>query len=142
MLKTKVSVTKKRPGNEEYSSDSYSATIELELPETVFTNGNGELRKNLSRLFKQVEDQVDCQLSTEKVDEGSEKKPQKKNTSKKTNGNSQATNKQIQFILGRLLRKNKMNMLQLKEHLDAVTGKEDVYQLTVKEASAVIESLK
>ena len=63
MIKATVSVTKKRPAIEDYSSDMFHASIEIELPETVYTNGNGDLRENLAKMFSQVEAQVDQQIS-------------------------------------------------------------------------------
>ena len=54
MIKATVSITKKKPGAEDYSSDMYHAGIEVELPDSVYTNGNGDLREAMSRLFTLV----------------------------------------------------------------------------------------
>jgi len=62
MIKVSASVTKKRPSAEEYSSDMFHAGIEIELPESVYTNGNGDLRENLGRMLKEVEATVDHQI--------------------------------------------------------------------------------
>ena len=63
MIKATVSITKKKPGAEEYSSDMFHAGIEVELPDSVFTSGNGDLREAMSRLFREVRSEVDSQIN-------------------------------------------------------------------------------
>ena len=72
MITAKVSITKKRPAAQQYSSDSYTATLEIELPEAMYLDGNGDLRKSLAKLFKEVEGQVN-----EQIGNGAEKPLQK-----------------------------------------------------------------
>jgi len=75
MITAKVSCTKKRPNTEQYSSDAFSATLEVELPDAAFLNGNGELRESLNRLFKEVEAQVNHQINGNGKNHGTDEKP-------------------------------------------------------------------
>jgi hypothetical protein len=97
MITAKVSVTKKRPSTEQYSSDSFSATLEVELPDAAFINGNSDLREALSKLFKEVDAQVDDQINgkngknTPHIDENTPARPQEPNSPAERTGDTSRT---------------------------------------------------
>lgn len=161
MLKATVSVTKKRPAIEDYSSDMFHASIEVELPETVFTNGNGDLRDNLAKMFTQVEAQVDAQITGKKapvedkppVNKPATKAPVTKQAQKpQDNGGNRAgansytepvaSSKQIGFLVSLAKRNRGMGPADITRLVKDRFNKIKVYDLSTREASSLIDELK
>jgi hypothetical protein len=149
MITAKVSVTKKRPSQEQYSSDAFSATLEVELPDAAFLNGNGELREALSKLFKEVDAQVNDQIngknghSGEKVPVEPKGTRKARKTPRKSSDNGEtATNRQVQYLIGLAQREAKMSLPELRAYCKREVKKDDIYALTKAEASAIIDTLK
>jgi hypothetical protein len=168
MIKAKVSITKKRPapGDIDFTSDAFSATLEVELPDAAFADGNGELKTALERLFAEVEDRVDAQLLNGHAKETSATPsepqdraeatdtPQTSNRPQRTSrgsgngrkgGNGQAepaSNKQVNFLIGLAQRQNRMSLPELRAFCKRRTGEEDIYKLTKFQAMDVIDDLK
>jgi len=172
MIKAKVSITKKRPapGDIDFTSDAFSATLEVELPDAAFADGNGELKTALERLFAEVEDRVDAQLLNGRAKEtpapppGPQDKTETTDTSQASNapqrtsrgpgnarkggngrngGNAEpASNKQVNFLIGLAQRQARMSLPELRAFCKRRTGEEDIYKLSKFQAMDVIDELK
>jgi hypothetical protein len=170
VIKANVSITRKKPGMEEYSSDMYHAGLEIELPDTVYTNGNGDLRESLTRMFREVEATVDAQIASKSpmkvtsvtqeapqeghetqgssplparapaVTQGPSKKPREGDPN--TVSFPPASQKQIGFLISLAKRNKGMDPAAITRLVKNRTGKAKVYDLDVNEASRLIDEMK
>jgi hypothetical protein len=120
MLKLNASFSKKVPAEQEYSSQSYHASVEVELPDglTEF-----QLRERIHNTFVMVRDSVETELN------------------ELCNGNTQppaqieyASNKQVKYLLD-LARQNKFSIRDLLKRYDV----RDAQQLSRQQCSTLID---
>lgn len=138
MLKAIVSYSKKIPvPDSEYSSQGYSLSLETEVPETE----PGAIQARLSETFHLVRDQVEHELAngngkqTGPEDPGSNSVPL---PPARTDG--KASNKQIKFITD-LASRQGIALRELNARIRERFGVDGLYDLTKKQASAVLDGL-
>ncbi len=121
MLKLNASYSKKVPADTEYSSQSYHASVEVELPDGL---SHDELDARIHETFALVRDSVEAELHGESVNAEQMADVQQpplhpaQQTNKSTYGKKPATDvpaspKQIKFLLD-LARQNGYSVEQLK----------------------------
>ena len=134
MLKLNASYSKKVPADGEFTSQSYHASIEVELPDGLSQN---ELQNRIHATFEMVRNSVEAELHGKSV-------PVQNNTStalvqnnQHTQGNSSipASPKQIKFMLD-LARNKGITPVQIA----AQHGVTSVEQLTKSQCSNLINS--
>ena len=131
MLKLNASYSKKVPADTEYSSQSYHASVEVELPDGLTPE---QLNARIHETFAMVRDSVEAELHGEGGNAGQttdapqlpiQSTPQNKPTyGKKPATDSPASPKQIKFLLD-LARQNGYTVEQLKSRFN-VSALEDL----------------
>ena len=121
MLKLNASYSKKVPADTEYSSQSYHASVEVELPDGLTSE---QLNARIHETFAMVRDSVEAELHGENANVGQmtdapqlpiQSTPQQNKPAygKKTTTDALASPKQIKFLLD-LARQNGYTIEQLK----------------------------
>ena len=136
MLKLNASYSKKVPSDAKFSSESYLACIEVELPTGMTTS---ELHGKIHETFDLVKQSVESEIKgrTSKDAPQKQQRPQARpEASAET-----ATNKQIGFIL-KLGKERQKGLPELNEMASAMFKAESIYQLTKGDASKLVDQLK
>ena len=144
MLKLNASYSKKVPADAEYSSQSYHASVEVELPDGL---SHDELNAKIHETFALVRDSVESELHGESVNAGQmadvqqpplrpTQQPNKTTYGKKPATDAPASPKQIKFLLD-LARQNGYTVEQLKARFN-VAALED---LSRTQCSRAIDTL-
>ena len=135
MIKLNAAFSKKVPAEQEYSSKSFHASVEVELP----SNANEqELRQKIHDTFElvktSVEEEINAQSTTQSS--GNPQRPQER-----TEAPVKASNKQIKYILD--LGKARAKVLsELNVEAGRLYGVDSIYNLTKKDASRYVDVLK
>ena len=134
-LKLSASFCKKVPAEVEFSSKSYLASVELELPTNLSGDElNAEIHKTYAQLERAVEEQINGQVTT-----GSTKEQPR---SQSQSGESvKASNKQIKYILD-LGKAREKRLADLNSEAGRLYGVDSIYDLTKKDASRFVDELK
>ena len=148
MLKLNASFSKKVPAEEEYSSQSYHASIECELPDGLSEN---QLKDKIHDTFELVRASVEAEIgnvksngSSSRLQNGSESRqsnghiryPQNKRGSDKKQDNTPASTRQLNYLLDLA---HSMGM-KPKEIMDRA-GVDDLSSLTKSECSRLLDEL-
>ena len=144
MLKLNASYSKKVPADTEYSSQSYHASVEVELPDGLTPE---QLNARIHETFALVRDSVESELHGESTNAGQmadapqlpiqpAQQPNKSAYSKKAATDTPASPKQIKFLLD-LARQNGYTVDQLKSRFN-VSALED---LSRTQCSRAIDAL-
>ena len=138
-LKLVASVSKKVPGEVEYSSKSYLASLEVELATGLTSEQlNAEIHKTYAQLEKAVDEQINNQTHHQAQPPRSQ---QRASQGPSQPSETKATNKQIQFILS--LGKNQQKGLpDLNAMADEQFHAPTIYDLTKRDASRMVDVLK
>ena len=148
MLKLNASFSKKVPTEEKFSSKSYHASIEVELPDGL---SEKQLKDKIHDTFELVRDSVEAELdniqtngsgsrqqsgSGSRPSNGSTRYPQNKRGSDKKQDNIPASARQLNYLLdlGHTLG---MRPGEIMEH----AGVDDLSDLTKTECSRLIDEL-
>jgi hypothetical protein len=136
MLKLNASYSKKVPTNEKFSSQSFLASIEVELPHGLTTK---ELEDKIHDTFDLVKASVENEIAsrTTKDVPAKQQRPQ----SRPEASTQTATNKQIGFIL-KLGKERQKGLPELNEMAHSLFKAESIYQLTKGDASKLVDQLK
>jgi hypothetical protein len=139
MLKLNASYSKKVPTNEKFSSQSFLASIEVELPHGLTTK---ELEDKIHDTFDLVTASVENEIAsrTTKDVPARQQRPQgRPEAPAKTT--TTATNKQIQFLL-KLGKERQKGLPELNDMAHSLFKAESIYQLTKGDASKLVDQLK
>jgi hypothetical protein len=136
MLKLNSSYSKKVPvEGQEFSSQSYHASVEVELADHLKPE---DLQRRIHETFDLVKASVEAELNGKAVK--TEQIPAK--AEKQENVEGRATNKQVSYILS-LAAKQGMNLAQVNQVVSAdFENKKSVYELSRRDASKFLDNLK
>jgi len=145
MLKLNASFSKKVPADQEYSSKSYHAALECEIPSGLTA---AQLKQKIHDTFKLVEASVEAEIAgdvaarkTNQPTRPQLHKPSQSNKPQNSSANNTATNSQIQYIVS-LAEKAGQGLPELNVIAQSQFGAESIYQLNRKDASALVDQLK
>ena len=134
-LKLSASFCKKVPAEVEFSSKSYLASVELELPTNLSGDElNAEIHKTYAQLERAVEEQINGQVTTGSTKEQPRSQSQSGEPVK-------ASNKQIKYILD-LGKAREKRLADLNSEAGRLYGVDSIYDLTKKDASRFVDELK
>ena len=148
MLKLNASFSKKVPAEEEYSSKSYHASIEVELPDGLSQN---QLKDKIHDTFELVRASVEAEIgsvqsngsenrqqsnTSSRQPDGHIRYPQNKRGSDKKQDNTPASTRQLNYLLDLA---HSMGM-KPKEIMDRA-GVDDLSSLTKSECSRLLDEL-
>ena len=137
MLKLNASFSKKVPAEGEYSSKSYHASIEVELPDGL---SQEQLQERIHNTFAMVRESVEAEISsgTEKTQSNQrfQRVPQRGGNRETKQDNSPASSKQLNYLLDLAHSCN----VRPSEIMDRA-GVQDLSLLTRSECSKLIDEL-
>lgn len=137
MLKLNASYSKKIPTTEQFSSQSYHCSIEVELSDAASPE---QLQSKIRDTFALVRDAVEAELhgkpaaKPEPAAQPAKAEPAKPDTAK-------ASNKQVKFILD-LAKGKGLSLSTLNTRVQEKFKVESVYSLDRKQASRLVDELK
>jgi len=140
MLKLNTSYSKKVPvDGKEYSSQSYHASVEVELPDGMTAE---QIQNKIHDTFLLVKGSVEEEL-TGKTSNGNGQQNPPAQAPGKTNGNSGAkvTNKQVKFITDLATQKG-IQLTELNAGIKKRFNVDGLYDLSTKQASELLDELK
>lgn len=137
MLKAIVSYSKKIPvPGSEFSSQGYSLSLETEIPES----DPASIKARLHQTFETVKASVEEELSGAKAEQTQPQfggqRPQQAPA-----GERKASNAQIKYLTD-LAAERKLPLQDLNADIQRRFGVSGIYDLTSKQASAVLDDLK
>jgi len=146
MIKLSASIQKKLPiENLEYSSQSYSAGMEIELADRT---GKEELKEKIRKLYgllgEAIDQQIQSHVGERKAKKQISQRARQNSGEGSRNGRSndrKATRAQIKAIHA-ISKDRGMAREELTDHLREVFKVESTAELTVSEASELIDMLK
>ena len=130
MLKLNASYSKKVPAEGEYTSQSYHASIEVELPDGL---SQEQLNGKIHETFALVKESVEAELSEKTPAKQGGNIPQN-GTNQPVLGNPPASPKQINYLLSLASRRG-----ITPQQIAAQNNVASVNQLSKKQCSALIE---
>jgi hypothetical protein len=137
-LKLCASYSKKVPAEVEYSSKSYLASVEVELPSNLSSEElNAEIHKTYAQLEQAVDEQISGQTTPNQAQH--QQRPQGQQV-----GNQPyipASNKQIKYIVD-LGNAKSMGLADLNAEASRLYGVESIYNLAKADASRFVDVLK
>ncbi len=138
MLKLNAAYSKKVPAEGEYTSQSYHASIEVELPDGL---SQEQLNDKIHATFAMVRESVEAELGENNVRKGAELPVQENipqnNRSAGANNAVPASPKQINYLLSLASRRG-----ITPQQIAAQNNVANVDQLTKRQCSALIEQWK
>jgi hypothetical protein len=134
-LKLSASFCKKVPAEVDFSSKSYLASVEVELPTNLSGDElNAEIHKQYAQLERAVDEQIAGQTTTGTT------KPQQRSQAQ-SGEPVKASNKQIKYILD-LGKAHEKRLADLNAEAGRLYGVESIYDLNKKDASKFVDELK
>jgi hypothetical protein len=143
MLKLNASYSKKVPAGEQYTSQSYHCSVEVELSDAATP---AQLQAKIRDTFALVRDSVEAELhgkpatQPEKAEAPAPSAPPVPPPSKSEPA-AKASNKQIRFILD-LAKAKGMGLGEVTGQVQKKFRAESVYDLTRRDASKLLDELK
>ena len=133
MLKVCTSYSKKVPTDQQYSSQQFHASVEVELSDALSPD---QLQERIHQTFAVVRSTVENEING---------KPGKTNGNGNGHGenknNGKATNAQIKFITS-LATDQGIQLSELNQHVQDTYGVESLYELSKKDASSLVQQLQ
>jgi hypothetical protein len=134
-LKLAASVCKKLPDEQQYSSKSYLASVELELPSDLSPEQlNAEIHKTYAQLERAVDEQIAGKAPSAA---GQERRPEQKRVEAPE---GKASKRQLKYLLDLSLARNNKTLDQLNADIEKRFGV-SVFELGRKECSHLIDEL-
>ena len=130
MLKLNASYSKKVPAEGEYTSQSYHASVEVELPDGL---NQEQLQSKIHETFEMVRNSVEAELHGKTVNQQGGNMPQ--NTPRQpVQGSTPASPKQINYLLTLASRRG-----ITPQQIAVQNNVANINQLSKKQCSALIE---
>ena len=136
MLKLNAAYSKKVPADREYTSQSYHASIEVELPDGL---SQEQLNDKIHATFAMVRESVEAELGENNVRKGTELPVQETapQSNRASSGGVPASPKQISYLLSLASRRG-----ITPAQIAAQNNVANVDQLTKRQCSTLIEQWK
>ena len=147
MLKVCTSYSKKVPTDQQYSSQQFHASVEVELSDALSPE---QLQERIHQTFTVVRNTVESEISGNGNGNGhgdSAPAPASRlggfhvPAGDKTNGNGKASNAQIKYLTS-LATEQGVRLSSLNAYCKDNYKVETIYDLTKKQASELVDSLK
>ena len=148
MLKLSASYSKKVPAETDYSSKSYHASVECELPSGLT---EPQIKERIARTFQVVRDSVEAELHgapapaqavpVQSVTTHQAPPPAQPSRNGNNQSRGKASNKQIKYLLD-LANNHGIGLAELNAEVAARFNAATIYDLGRKDASQVLDLLK
>ena len=141
MIKLHAAYSKKVPAEEQYSSKSFHASLEIEVADDVARNGE-QLQQKLRALWQDLQDAVETQIQASNGNGSPVTAPRREETARPENGDDRASPRQINYLTLLARRAKGWGLPELEKFVKGRFGNGGVYELGKSEASMLIEELK
>jgi hypothetical protein len=138
MLKLNASYSKKVPTSEQYSSQSYHCSVEVELSDAASPE---QLQAKIHDTFALVRDAVESELHGKPAAKAEPEAQTAKAEPQTAEAPAKASNKQVKFILD-LAKGKGLTLTALNSRVQEKFKVESVYELARKDASRLVDELK
>jgi hypothetical protein len=139
MLKLSTSYSKKVPvPDQEFSSQSYHASIEVELSDSLEPT---QVEQKIHETFKMVREAVENELNGTSATESSAPQPVRPASQNGHHPVGKASNRQVKFIMD-LAGRQGYELSALNAHITKLYGVSTLYDLDKKQASVLLDSLQ
>ena len=141
MLKVCTSYSKKVPTDQQYSSQQFHASVEVELSDALSPE---QLQERIHQTFTVVRNTVESEINGNGAATpapASRITGDHAPTGDKTNGNGKASNAQIKYLTS-LATEQDIRLSALNAYCKDNYKVETIYDLTKKQASELVDSLK
>ena len=146
MLKVCTSYSKKVPTDQQYSSQQFHASVEIELSDALSPE---QLQERIHQTFAVVKKTVESEINgngTANGHDAAAPAPASRGgyhvaSGDKTNGNGKASNAQIKYLTS-LATEQDIRLSALNAYCHDNHKVETIYDLTKKQASELVDSLK
>jgi len=135
MLKVCTSYSKKVPTDQQYSSQQFHASVEVELSDALSPE---QLQERIHQTFTVVRNTVESEINGNGA---ATPTPTSRAAGDKTNGNGKASNAQIKYLTS-LATEQDIRLSALNAYCKDNYKVESIYDLTKKQASELVDSLK
>ena len=139
MLKLNAAYSKKVPTQEKFSSQSYLASVEVELPHGMSAT---ELKNKIHDTFELVRESVENEIAGGRASRPALRHP---NAGNRVQGERReplkATNNQIGYIL-KLAQHQGKGLAEVNEMASELYRVASIYELTRRDASSLLDQLK
>ena len=137
MLKLNASYSKKVPAGEQFTSQSYHCSVEVELSDAATPE---QLQAKIAQTFALVRDAVEAELHGKPAAKADPAGQPAKGEGAKPD-TAKASNKQVKFILD-LAKGKGLTLSTLNARVQEKFKVESVYELARKDASRLVDELK
>ena len=138
MLKLSASYSKKVPTSEQFSSQSYHCSVEIELSDAATPE---QLQAKIHDTFALVRDAVESELHGNPAAKPEPAAQTAKAEPKKPDAADRATNRQVKFLLD-LAKGKGLTLTALNARVQDRFKVETIYDLARKDASKLVDELK
>lgn len=141
MIKVTSSYSKKVPTGEQYSSQQFHASVEIELSDALSPE---QLQERIHQTFQVVRDTVEAEINGPTPaarTNGNGNGNGNGHSEPKVNGNGKATNAQIKYLTS-LSTEQDIRLSALNQYCQTTYHVDSIYELTKKDASALVDGLK
>ena len=138
MLKLNASYSKKVPTSEQFSSQSYHFSVEVELSDAATPE---QLQAKIHDTFALVRDAVESELHGKPAAKPEPAAQTAKAEPKKPDAADRATNRQVKFLLD-LAKGKGLTLTALNARVQDRFKVETIYDLARKDASKLVDELK
>ena len=138
MLKLNASYSKKVPTSEQFSSQSYHCSVEVELSDAATPE---QLQAKIHDTFALVRDAVESELHGKPAAKPEPAAQTAKAEPKKPDAADRATNRQVKFLLD-LAKGKGLTLTALNARVQDRFKVETIYDLARKDASKLVDELK
>lgn len=143
MLKVCTSYSKKVPTDQQYSSQQFHASVEVELSDALSPE---QLQERIHQTFTTVRNTVEAEINGTGNNHSEPAADPRRGgyhvpAGDKPNGNGKASNAQIKYLTS-LATEQDIRLSALNAHCQERYKVESIYDLTKKQASELVDSLK
>ena len=141
MIKLHASYSKKVPAEEQYSSKSFHASLEVEVSDDVAKNGD-QLQQKLRALWQDLQDAVETQIQASNGNGNFVPAPRREVTAKSENGDDRASPRQINYLTLLARRAKGWGLPELEKFTQDRFGNGSLFEISKSNASMLIEEFK
>ena len=139
MIKLHAAYSKKVPAEEQYSSKSFHASLEIEVADDVAKDG-GKLQSRLRALWSDLEKAVEAQIV--QSNGNGAPSPRQDSSPGPENGDDRASPRQINYLTLLARRAKGWGLAELEKFVQSRFGNESMFEISKSNASMLIEEFK
>ncbi len=141
MIKLHAAYSKKVPAEEQYSSKSFHASLEIEVADDIARDGD-QLQQKLRALWQDLQDAVETQIQASNGNGNFVPAPRREETAAPENGDDRASPRQINYLTLLARRAKGWGLADLEKFTQDRFGNGSLFEISKSNASMLIEEFK